>query len=674
MSASLRAITPEDLLRLTSVSDVQISPDGRTIAYVAGRADLQDDSNKSAIWLVPADGGAPRRFTYGDHDSAPRWSPDGRTLAFLSDRAGKPQIFVLPADGGEASKLTDLPDGAGVPVWSPDGARIAFAARVEAETPPTDAKERERWARRPRHVTTTAYKADGSGFVFDKRSRIFIVDVEGGDARPLTGLAINATDPAWSPDGRTIAFVSARPEDRDLDHPFGLFGASQLCTVAVEGGAVRELCTLAKLSAPVFSPDGGTIAVYSSGPNADDFFAEAHVWLVPIGGGAPRDLTPRLERSRAMLLQPVPCAWSADGARVFFPVSDRGNVHLYSASVAGGEAALVIGGERKTMPFTYAAAAGRIAFVTSDPRTAQEVAVARDDGGDERRLTNHNGPLLQEFAWQPVERRTFSTPNGDVEGWLRLPVGGALPAPLLVLIHGGPQGAFGSEFLPIEGDTSHAAAGAGWAVLMLNPHGSSDYGRSFAESLVGRWGEFDLPEHLAAVDALIAEGIADPERLAVSGYSYGGYMTSWTVGQTDRFKAAIIGAPVANLESMLTSDAGIGLLSRYIGGRIVDQRAAYRRLSPATYFDRVTTPCLILQGEADDRCPISQGEEFFAGLRLCGVPAEMVRYPGGSHGFRLLGPPSHRLDYVRRVLAWIERWVPAQVLETREAVGAPGGE
>ena len=526
MPATLRPIAPEDLLRLTSVSDVQISPDGAIVAYVASRADLQDDATKSTIWLVSADGGEPRQFTTGERDSAPRWSPDGRTLAFLSDRAGKPQIFLLPAGGGEARKLTDLPDGAGVPVWSPDGASIAFTARVETETAPADPKERERWARRPRHVTTTAYKADGAGFIFDKRSRIFVVPVADGEARPLTGLAINATDPTWSPDGQTVAFVAARPEERDLDHPFGLFGASKLCTVAAEGGAVREIATLAKLSAPVFAPDGRTIAVYSSGPDADDFFANAHVWLVPLDGGVPRDLTPGFDCSRAMLLQPVPCAWSADGARIIFPVADRGNAHIYSASVATDERTLLIGGERKALPFSYARSAGRIAFVTSDPRTPQEVAVARDDGGNERRLTNINGPLLQEFAWQPAERRIFATPNGDVEGWLRLPVGATLPAPLLVLIHGGPQGAFGSEFLPIEGDTSHAAAGAGWAVLMLNPHGGSDYGRAFAESLVGRWGEFDLPEHLAAVDALIAEGIADPERLAVSGYSYGGYMTS----------------------------------------------------------------------------------------------------------------------------------------------------
>jgi len=656
------------VFRFASVSEAQISPDGTRIAHTVGSVDLDADTARSAIWLVSAEGGEPVQFTAGTHrDSAPRWSPDGTRLAFLSDREGKPQLYLLTLAGGEARRLTDLPDGAGVPVWSPDGGAIAFATSVSRETPPSDPKARERWAQRPRHLTTTAFKADGAGFVADRCLRLFVVPTAGGEARALTDLSQDASEPAWSPDGATLAFVGARPEERDLEHPFGLLAANGLFLVPAGGGEPRRLCTLAKLGQPAFAPDGRSIAVHASGPDLTDRFTEAHVWLVPLDGGEPHDLTPDLDRGVQLPFPPTPAprpAWSADGARALFAIGDRGNVHLCSAGVQGGALSVLLGGERELLAWSYAPAAERVAFVESDPRTPTEVAVARADGSAERRLTHLNDALLAELAWQPAERRTFATPHGAIEGWLRRPSGGQTPTPLLVLIHGGPQGAYGSAFLGLDGPASHCAAARGWAVLMLNPTGSGSYGHAFATRLVGRWGEEDLPEQLAAVDALIAEGIADPERLAVAGYSYGGYMTSWVVGHTDRFKAAVIGAPVTNLESFHgTSDIGAPFGPAEMGGPLVEARETYRRLSPINYIDQVRTPCLVLHGEADDRCPIGQGEEWFVGLRARGQHAEMVRYPGGSHGFAMIGPPSHRLDFVQRLLAWIERYavaLPAQ--------------
>jgi len=243
---------------------------------------------------------------------------------------------------------------------------------------------------------------------------------------------------------------------------------------------------------------------------------------------------------------------------------------------------------------------------------------------------------------------------------------------LLLSIHGGPHGAFGSVF-PLGGSFAWLLAAAlGWTVLATNPTGSGSYGREFARTLIGQWGEYDLPEQMAAVDALVAEGIADPERLAVTGYSYGGYMTSWVAGHTNRFKAAVIGAPVTNLESFHgTSDIGMWFGPFEMGGALLEYREVFRRLSPITYVDQVTTPCLILHGEADDRCPIGQGEEFFIGLRAQGNVAEMVRYPGGSHLFVGVGRPSHRLDYHTRVVDWITRYTLADTA-SRPALAASG--
>lgn len=679
MDSDRRPLEPEDILRLQSVSDAEISPDGTRIAYTVGTIDLAADTARSAIWIVPAGGGEPAQFTAGgQRDSAPRWSPDGTRLAFLSSRDGAPQIFVIPATGGEARRLTDLPDGAGVPVWSPDGNAISFSASVSRDEPPTDPKERERWAQRPRHVTTTAFKADGAGFVADRRLRVFVVPAAGGDARPLTSLDLNTSEPAWSPDGSTIAFAGARPEERDLEHAFSLLSPSHLFVVPAAGGEPRQLCTMLQLGQPSFSPDGRSIAVHAGGPDLGDRLVNAHVWLVPLDGGEPRDLTPGLDRGVALPFPPTAPprpAWSADGSRLLFAIGDRANTHLYAAGMQDGGAAVVLAGERQIGAWSYAAAAERLAFVASDPHTPDQLYIAQADGADERRLTRLNEELLAGLAWQAKERRSFATPNGEVEGWLRRPVGDEQPAPLLMLIHGGPQGAYGSGFLGIDDALSLSASARGWAVLMLNPHGSSTYGHAFASSLVGRWGELDLPEHLAAIDALVAEGIADPGRLAVAGYSYGGYMTSWVVGHTDRFKAAVIGAPVTNLESMFgTSDVGVMLGSAEMGGRLVEKRETYRRLSPMAYIDRVTTPCLVLHGEADDRCPIGQGEEWFVGLRVRGQTAEMVRYPSGSHLFILLGRPSHRLDYSHRVLAWIERHAATSAVAASPAGAAvPAG-
>jgi dipeptidyl aminopeptidase/acylaminoacyl peptidase len=323
-------------------------------------------------------------------------------------------------------------------------------------------------------------------------------------------------------------------------------------------------------------------------------------------------------------------------------------------------------GDRQITAWNLAPTAERVAFVYTDLETPMDVAVVNLDGSGERRLTGVNDALLAELDYRPPQRRTFQTPHGEIDGWVMRAAGAQGPTPLLVDIHGGPHSAFGSVF-PLNPFYWLVAQAQGWTVLATNPTGSGTYGREFARTLLGQWGEYDLPEQMAAIDALVEEGIADPDRLAVTGYSYGGYMTSWVVGHTDRFKAAVIGAPVTNLESFHgTSDIGMWFGPFEMGGPLIENREVFRRLSPITYIDQVTTPCLILHGEADDRCPIGQGEEFFIGLRAQKKPAEMVRYPGGSHAFRGAGTPSHRLDYVNRLIDWITRYTLAGKVEERE--------
>ncbi len=675
-TTSARPIQPEDLLALKTIAEAQISPDGTRVAYVLTEIDAEEDEYRSTIWIVPAEGGEPVQFTRGPkRDTAPRWSPDGRRLAFLSTREGdKPQLYVMPVDGGEPRKITALDEGAGPAEWSPDGSTLLFAAKVLTEQPPADEKARKRWEQRPKVVTKAHYKDDGSGYTFDGRTHLFVVPAEGGEPRQITDGDTNDRMPAWSRDGTMIAFVRDRFGTAD-------YNLTDVWVVGVDGGNPRQISHgIGRAVWPAWSPDGTTIACYGTDTQEHGLGdPELRVWTVSTEGGAPaaeRRLTAGYDRSVYAVptdgSAPAPI-WAADGATITFTASDAGNVHLVRVAVADGSVRPVAAGERQITAFSAVPAAGRIAFVGGMPDNPADVYVCTWDGADERRLTRVNEAALAGLVLPRVERRTFDGPNGAFEGWLVRPVTGSGPAPLLVHIHGGPHGYVGNTF-PHSSFYWYVLAARGWAVIALNPSGSGSYGRAFAHSLRGRWGEYDLPEQHAAVDALVAEGLADPDRLAVTGYSYGGYMTSWTVGHTDRFKAAVVGAPVTNLESMYgTSDIAMWFEPWEMNGDLFENRETYRRLSPITYVDRVTTPTLILHGEADDRCPIGQGEEFYIGLVAAGkAPAEFVRYPGGSHLFPRQGRPSHRVDFNRRTVEWVERYTTARAESAPRMAAAPG--
>ncbi len=677
MTAARRPVQPDDLLRIKTVTDVQIAPDGRRIAFVVTELDAESDEIRSRIWLVSADGGPTRPLTYGPgRDSAPRWSPDGRFLAFLSDRPGRagdrPQLYVLPMDGGEPRRLTDLERGAGPAVWSPDGQMLLFAARVAKEAAPSDAEARRRWEQRPRVVTRAHYKDDGSGYTFDAASQLFVVPLDGGPPRQITSGEASSREPAWSPDGRRVAFVRTRTGPAD-------YNLTDLWVCDADGGNTQRLTDdVGRAAAPAWSPDGRTIACYGTDTQVPTLGGEmTRVWLVPAEGGPPRNLTAAYDRSpyATPAGPPAPPVWSPDGATLTLLVADAGDVHAVRITVESGAVEPLITGERQ-VTWLSAVPGGPIAFAAHDPLTPGDVFVCRWDGVEERRLTDLNGALLAELALPRVERRQFRSPNGgEIEGWLVHPLDGRRPAPLLVHIHGGPHSFSGNAF-KMSSFYEYVLAGRGWATLALNPSGSGSYGRDFMRSLLGRWGEYDLPEQLAAIDQLVAEGIADPERLAVTGYSYGGYMTAWVVGHTDRFKAAVVGAPVTNLESFFgTSDIGMWFGPGEMLGDIFTARDTYRRLSPVQYVDRVTTPTLILHGEADDRCPIGQGEEFYIGLVAAGrAPCEFVRYPGASHLFLGQGRPSHRVDYCRRVVAWVERYTRGAPAPEHAATAAPADD
>jgi dipeptidyl aminopeptidase/acylaminoacyl peptidase len=647
MSAA-RPMQPQDITRIAWVSDPRISPDGRRVAFVVTTLSEERDEYLSNIWVVDAAGGVPRRFTSGPkRDREPRWSPDGARLAFVSEREGrkKGQLYCMPADGGEPSRLTDERHGVSDPVWAPDSRQLAFVARVGG--PPEPETEEEKQKSRPaRVITTLKYRVNGEGFVHDRRPHVFVVAADGGPARQLTHGDYVHADPAWSPDGRLIAFSSARHADRDFDD------SSDVWVVAAGGGEPRRLTdTSGPAGLPVFSPDGRAIA-YLGRRGRNEFARNVRVFTVPLEGGAPRCLTAAFDRSCGPLgTRPL---WSPDGAALIAAAEDRGALSLYRVDAAGASpVTLVVGGERVVTGASLSGDGQRLAFTASDPVTPAEVFVAGADGGGERALTELNRAWREEVALSRPERFRFTRAGFEVDGWIMRPFGFRPDArwPALVNIHGGPHAQYGLGFF----DEFQVYAGAGYAVVYANPRGSQGYGEAFTQAVVGDWGGGDFEDVMAAVDeALRRDPHIDAARLGVMGGSYGGFLTSWTVGHTGRFKAACSERAVNDHHGMFgSSDIGHLFNVVELGGRVPwEDIGEYLARSPVTHAKNIATPLLILHAEDDLRCPIEQAEQLFVTLKKLGKDVMFVRFPDENHELSRTGTPRHRLERFRFILDW----------------------
>jgi dipeptidyl aminopeptidase/acylaminoacyl peptidase len=657
-----RPITIEDLTRLQLVGTPQLSPDGTQIAYALATIHAGDDENeyRSAIYLVPSDGSAPpRRLTQGaKQDRSPVWSPDGQRIAFVSDRGEKAQIYLLALAGGEAQVLTDAPNGAADPLWSPDGAQLLYSARVG------DAPEvaGPKGYKPPRVIDRLKHKFDGEGYFDEKRRHLFVIPAAGGAARQLTEGDWNVGSPAWSPDGMQIAYTANQDEDRDRSE------VNDLYVIAVaEGATSARKVTHGRgpVGLPSWSPDGGTIAYigheqgYMPGANNRLLLVAAD------GDGATRDLMADFDRSVGSVVMgdaargidaARPC-WSADGQQLRFVATDGGETGIYRVGL-DGERKRIVGGARACSSFTLSADGALIAFTASDADHPNEIFLADGDGKNERQITSHNAALLDELTLQPAERIEYESKGGArIEGWVIKPADfdPAKKYPLMMKIHGGPHGTYGNAF-------SHEfqlLVAQGYVLLYVNPRGSQGYGQEFAHCIRGDWGNLDYADIMAGIDYVITQGYVDPERLAAGGASYGGYMTCWLLGHTDRFKAIVTERVVSNFASFWgTSDIGQTFGQWEMGGKTPrEDRKTYRRCSPITYMDAATTPTLIIHGEMDLRCPMEQSEQAFIVLKRAGVPIEFVRYPDESHNHAVGGQPKHRVDRLERILAWLDRYL-----------------
>lgn len=644
---------PEDVYELTGVADPQLSPDGRQVAFVVWRVDREANEVRSAIWVAPVDGSAPpRQLTSGTGtDGTPRWSPDGRWLAFTSKREGAKaaQLYVLPTDGGEARQLTDLKEDVRDPVWSPDGTRLAFVSRVRD---PAYEEEDER-KRPPRRITRLQYKLDNEGWIVDRPKHLFVVPADGSrEPVQLTFGDFEDDKPAWSPDGTKIAFSSARHEDWDLDSVEDIFVVS-----SVGGEPERVTSTDAGCSWPSWSPDGTRLAYYLY-PGRYWEPRHTQVAVHDLGSGERRVLTADLDRNclpYPPLREPV---W--DGEHLYFALEDGGNVPLYR-----------VGADGAAPPEPVASGAwwltgfdvrdGQVVHSLTTPTTLSELYA-----GD-RKLTDVGSAFLQGRTLSAPERFTARAPDGAaVEAWVMRPAGfeEGKRYPALLNIHGGPFTQYGNKFF----DEFQVYAGAGYVVIYSNPRGSSGYAEAWGRAIMGSgdgggpgWGSVDYEDLMAVVDEAVKRfDFIDPDRLGVMGGSYGGYMTSWIVGHTDRFRAAISERSVNNFVSQWgSSDFGWGLKG-YFGSFLFEDFEAWVRLSPSTYAPNIHTPLLILHSENDLRCAVEQAEHLFVTLRLLRRPVEFVRFPGEGHELSRSGSPVHRVQRFEVILDWWRRHLPVE--------------
>ncbi len=670
MPANKRPITAEDLYRIDLIFEPRLSPDGRSVIYRQQRVDRKTEKKYSNLWMVPTEGGSPVQFTHGDqNDGMPRWSPDGKQIAFLSNRADreKPaQVFIIPFGGGEARKLTDIEGEIGELSWSPDGRRLLCTVRKEDP----EALEREKDEQKKklgvvvRHYDRLFYKLDGYGYLPHERTHIWLVDARTGKARQLTDHPVwDETNPAFSPDGKVIAFVSNHTPDPDLrPDAIDLF-VMPLPAGTTDVAEPRKIKTPPGWKGqPSFSPDGKWIAYF--GQEGEGLaYKNNTLWIVPASGSKPpRCLTEKCDFHISPTVindcgQPemMPPVWSNDGKSIYFPVARHGSSLLKRISIEGDDLQDVVGEGGVIGSFSFDRAQTKVAYFFGQMHDPGQVYVRELGSGRTRHLTRVNRDLFNSLDLGSVEETWFKGPDGnDLQGWILFPPGcnPRKKYPSIMEIHGGPLTQYGKFFM----HEFYYLASKGFVIYFCNPRGGQGYGEAHAKEIWGAWGTADYADLMAWVDFISQKPYIDTKRMGVTGGSYGGYMTIWIIGHTERFKAAVTQRCVSNFISEWGS-SDLNWTFEYE----VDAEPPYKdfkkwwEMSPIAYIGNAKTPTLVIHNEGDLRCPIEQGEQVFVALKRLGVESEFVRFPDEFHGLSRTGRTDRRIARLNHILRWFEK-------------------
>jgi len=646
--------TGRDLFDLEVATDPQISPDGRTIAYVRKSNDIMTDKARSTIWLVDVASGEQRPLLAGAGSySSPRWSPNGSKLAYVASGEGGTQLYVRWTANGESARITGLPDSPDSIAWSPDGSRIAYTMFVPDEGmklgSAPDKPEGAKWADPLEIISAVTYRFDGAGYFKPGYTQIFWVPADGGAPTQLTFGATNAGGPiAWTPDGRAVLFGANLSNNWERD-----VIESEIYRVGIGGGTPVALTRRKGPDvSPAVSPDGRSIAYVgyddNGRPNVDTKLS-----VMNIDGSNPRVVTARFDRP---VNNPV---WAADGRSVYVGYEEHGTYRVARVGLDGTvrDVATGLTGSGLDRPYSggefSVSRGGAVAVTAGDHLHPSEIAIAASGGV--RRLTHLNSQLSAKALGQPQSLAvTSSFDQRPIDAWMITPPNfdPGRKYPLILEIHGGPWASYGPTFS--TDDQLYAAAG--YVVLYANPRGSTSYGQAFEDEIDKNYPSHDYDDLMSAVDAAIATGHVDPDNLFVTGGSGGGVLTAWIVGKTDRFRAAATQKPVIELASFaLTTDFVAGFSPGWRKERPWEDPMGYWKFSPLSLVGNVKTPTLVVVGSEDYRTPVSQAEQYYSALQLRGVPTALVKVPGASHG-GIASRPSQSAAKAAAIIAWFDKY------------------
>jgi dipeptidyl aminopeptidase/acylaminoacyl peptidase len=689
-----RPITETDLYAFQWIADPRIAPDGAEIVYTRVTVNAKHDGYESALWLIPAAaaGGvrSARQLSAGPHDTSPRWSPDGKRIAFLRtiETPGQPpngQIYVLPMDGGEARPLTAMPKGAGAPVWSPDGRSLAFTSSAKEQDFEKKKDGSDEEPSDVRVITKAVYRMNGIGYYEPGRpDHIWTVEVPAAltappKAKQITKGEFSEADPVWARDGATIYFVSERVAEpyyepqKDTIYAVGASGGEPVAVAGI-GGDIHSL---------VLSPDGRQLAFIGAparGPGgAERSYNRPDLWLTDVEPGAtPKRLTADYDydiggsvggdQAPPRGAAPSKPYWSADSRFVYVVAAELGRANLKRISVEPGKAAGQVQsltmGDHNIAGYSATPDAARVVALISTPVILGDLFLIDGQTGKRERITEINGELFSKLNLSEPEMVWYKSFDGKrIQSWVQRPpdfVEGR-KYPLILDIHGGPHAAYGYTF---DHEFQWLAA-RGYVVLYPNPRGSTSYGQEFGNSIQYAYPGDDYQDLLAGVDAVVERGWVDPDKMGVTGGSGGGVLTNWVVGHTDRFKAAVSQRSIADWRDFwYTADFTL-FTAGWFRGAPWDQEADFKARSPITYVRNIHTPLMLLEGEADLRTPPGAGgEQMFRALKYLKRPVVMVRFPGETHELSRSGQPVHRVERLRHIASWMDKYVLGREIHT----------